>query len=287
MMKRVVLLSVCVASLLFSACNTSSKTDELQMVTTELTDSLQTANAEKDSLLKLLNDISSGMAQIKDMEKLMASDLDKETPDKKEQIKSDMIIIQQAMLERRQKMEELESKLRKSANYNAEMKKTIESLRYQIETQEATIAELQAALKKAHVEIEDLNTRVDSLSNVNKEVLKERQMAQDEAVQLANQLNTCYYVVGSKSELNKYKIIESGFLRKTKILEGDFEKSYFTKADKRTLSSISLHSQKAKVLSKHPTDSYTIVNEEGAKVLKINDSAKFWELSNYLIIQID
>ena len=37
--------------------------------------------------------------------------------------------------------------------------------------------------------------------------------------------------------MKKYNIIETSFLRKTKIMEGDFEKSYFTKADKRTLSS--------------------------------------------------
>lgn len=287
-MKRIALLSMCAASVLFSACNSSSKSDEQVNVTTELTDSLQTANAEKDSLLSLLNEISSGMTQIKDMEKLMSSgDLAKETPDKKGQIKNDMIVIQQAMAERRQRLEELESRLKKSTNYNAEMKKTIESLRTQIETQEATIAELQTALQKAHVEIEGLNVRVDSLANVNMAVNQEKNAAQEKNAQLTERLNTCYYVVGSKSELKKYNIIETGFLRKTKIMEGDFEKSYFTKADKRTLMTVNLHSRKAKVLSNHPDESYTIVDNDGVKELKIIDPVGFWELSNYLIIQID
>ena len=287
-MKRVALLSMCAAAVLLSSCNSSSKEEEKVSDSTELTDSLQTANAEKDSLLSLLNEISSGMAQIKDMEKLMASaDLAKETPDKKEQIKNDMIVIQQAMADRRQKLEELEARLKKSANYNAEMKKTIESLRAQIESQEATIAELKSALQKAHVEIEGLNVKVDSLANVNMAVTQEKLEAQEKNAQLTERLNTCYYVVGSKSELKKYNIIETGFLRKTKIMEGDFEKSYFTKADKRTLMIVNLHSKKAKVLSNHPDESYTIVDNDGVKELKIIDPVGFWELSNYLIIQID
>lgn len=287
-MKYVAFIGICTAVLLASSCSTSSeRTEEIANATTELTDSLQTANAEKDSLLGLLNEISSGMAQIKDIEQLVTSDLSKETPDRKDQIRTDMMIIQQTMLERRQKLETLEAKLKKSTNYNEEMQRTIKSLRFQIETQEATILELQTALRNAHVEIGDLNLRVDSLRRENSEITREKLAAQDESIQLSNQLNTCYYVVGSKSELKKYNIIETGFLRKTKIIEGDFEKSYFTKADKRTLSSINLHSPKAKVLSKHPDDSYRIVEKNGTKMLEIINAAKFWDLSNYLIVQID
>lgn len=274
--------------LLVSSCSSSEgKTEVVSNVTTELVDSLQTANAEKDSLLKLLNEISNGMDQLKDLEHIVSADLSKETPDSRDRLRTDMRIIQEAALDRRHKLETLEAKLRKSINYNAEMERTIKSLRLQIETQEAKILELQAALKKANVEIEDLNLRVDSLKKENSEINREKIAAQDESIKLTNQLNTCYYVVGSKSELKKYNIIETGFLRTTKILEGDFEKSYFTKADKRTLSSVNLHSQKVEVLSNHPKNSYQIVEKDGTKVLEIINSADFWDLSNYLIVQID
>ena len=287
-MKRIALISVCAIAVLFSACNSSSKNEEQINAVTELTDSLQTANAEKDSLLSLLNEISNGMIQIKDMEQLMSSsDLANETHDKKNQIKNDMIIIQQAMADRRHKLEDLEARLKKSANYNTEMKKTIESLTLQIENQENTIAELQIALKNANIEIEGLNQRIDSLTNLNKSVLLENQAIQEKNAVLTERLNRCYYVVGSKSELKKYNIIETGFLQKTKIMEGDFEKSYFTKADKRTLRIINLHSKKAKVLSKHSEESYKIVDNNDSKELQIIDPVGFWELSNYLIVQID
>lgn len=288
-MKRVAFIWTCTALLCAPSCNnsTSMKTDETEPARTELTDSLQTANAEKDSLLQLLNEISSGMTQIKEMESFLTADLSKETPDRKEQLRSDMRMIQNALLDRRHKLDSLEAKLRKSSSYNAEMKKTIASLRKQLETQEESIANLKEELRKAHVEIEDLNTRVDSLNSVNEAVTKEKVQAQEEAEMLANRLNTCYYVIGSKNELKKYNIIETGFLRKTKIMEGDYEKSYFTKADKRTLNEVNLNSTKAKVLSKHPAGSYSITDKNGSKVLVITSPDKFWELSNYLIVQTD
>ena len=168
------------------------------------------------------------------------------------------------------------------------MKKTIANLKSQIEEQQNTIANLTSQLAAAHIEIKNLNTRVDSLNTVNTTVSREKKQAQEESVRLNNELNVCYYVVGSKKELKKNKIIQTGFLRKTKIMEGDFERSYFTKADKRTLSLIALHSKKAEVLSKHPAGSYQIVEDaNGLKSLKITDSSRFWELSNFLIVKVD
>ena len=68
----------------------------------------------------------------------------------------------------------------------------------------------------------------------------------------------------------------------------DFEQSYFTKADKRSLLNIDLHSQKAKVLTNQPKDSYEIVEmPNGNKVLKILAPARFWNTSNFLIVEID
>ena len=287
-MKYVIYSWLCGVMLLVPSCGAPEKeTVAENNATNELVDLLQTANAEKDSLLRLFNEISSGLDQLKDMEHIVTVDLNKETPDRKEQLRTDMRIIQEATLDSRLKLEALEAKLSKSVNFNAEMERTIKSLRMQLETQESKIAELQTALRKANLEIGDLNLRVDSLRKENSEINREKIAAQDESVKLANQLNTCYYVVGSKSELKKYNIIETSFLRKTKIMEGDFEKSYFTKADKRTLSSVNLHSKKVEVLSKHPKGSYKIVENNGAKVLEIINPADFWELSNYLIVQID
>ena len=284
-----VLMIACLA--MMPSCQNENKEAVVNVqdsINNELSDSLLTALAEKDSLMALMNDISDGMMKIKEMEDIVSvQNLGNETADRKAQLRSDIELIQQSILQKKQRLAELEKRLSQSTNYTTEMKKTIENLKKQLEVQQGTINDLTTQLKAAHIEITNLNTRVDSLVTVNNTVNQEKKEAQAESERLANELNVCFYAVGSKKELKENKIIETGFLRKTKIMEGDFVKSYFTKADKRTLSEIQLHSKKAEVMSKHPKESYAIVDGASGKVLRINNSSRFWEFSNYLVVKVD
>lgn len=291
-MKKINFLTLAIVCLaLMPSChgnNDGSTTAALDSINNELNDSLATALAEKDSLMALMTDIADGMQQIKDMENIMSvENISGETPDRKAQLRNDIVLIQQALEQKSQRLAELEKRLSQSTNYSAETKKTIETLKKQLETQQSTINTLKNQLAAAHVEISNLNNRVDSLNTVNTSVRQEKKRAQEEAARVASELNTCFYAIGSKKELKANRIIETGFLRKTKIMEGDYEKSYFTKADKRTLNEIQLHSNKAQVMSKHPSGSYQIVDGAQGKVLVITNSTKFWEVSNYLIVKID
>jgi len=271
---------------------------EQDSIKAELQDSLATAAAERDSLMALMNDIADGMTQIKEMQDIISvENLNGETPDRKQQLRNDILLIQQSLNDNKKRLAELERRLKQSTNYNSSMERAIKSMKQQLETQQRTIDDLTQQLAKAHIEIENLNRSVDSLNVVNKAVVEEKQQAQEETKRLTeksnklteevNELNTCYYVIGSKKELKEHKIIETGFLRKTKIMEGDFEKSYFTKADRRTLSEIPLHSKKAEVLSNHPEGSYEIMDHGNIKSLRIIDSSRFWEYSNYLVVKVD
>ncbi len=253
-----------------------------------LGDSLATALAEKDSLMALMTDINEGLTEIKNIESIVSqSNIGAETPDRKAQLREDIILIKQSIEKRKERLAQLEAKLSKSNNYSAEMQKTIESMKQQILDQQQSIENLTKQLEAAHVQITNLNTRVDSLKHQNEVETAAKVEAQQQAEQLTNELNTCYYVVGSKKELKENKIIETGFLRKTKIMEKDFEKSYFTRADKRTLNEIQLHNKKAQVMSKHPQGTYSIEQDgNGLKTLKILDQTRFWELSNYLIVKV-
>lgn len=280
-----------VAMAMMPSC--SDKSDQSQeaqqdSINTELNDSLATALAEKDSLMALMNEISDGMNQLKELQDVVSvQNLGGETPDRKAQLRNDMELLQKSVADRKKRLADLEKRLKQSRNYNEEMRKTIETMKQQLENQQATIDDLTKQLAQAHIVINTLNTRVDSLNTVNNEVREETARAKEETTRVTNEMNVCYYAIGNKKELKQNHIIETGFLKKTKIMEGDYEKSYFTKADKRTLSSIPLHSKKAKLLSKHPNGTYQIVDEGGTKSLHITDPGRFWELSNYLIVQID
>lgn len=291
-MKKIKFFALFIACLaLMPSCHDNNQqvdTSAADSINAELNDSLATALAEKDSLMALMNDISDGMTRIKELQNIIsAQNLNGETPDRKAQLRNDIVLIQQSIEQKKKKLLDLEKRLSQSTSFTNEMKKTIESLKMQLESQQGTIDELTSQLKAAHIEISNLNTRVDSLNTVNTTVTREKESAKKESERLTNEINTCFYAVGSKKELKNHKIIETGFLRKTKIMEGDFEKSYFTKADKRTLTEIQLHSKKAEVMSKHPKEAYTIVDGASGKVLHINNPSKFWEFSNYLVIKVD
>lgn len=277
------------------ACQRSNKLEQEAMwqdsINTVLQDSIANANAEKDSLMQLMSDIADGMAQIKELEDIVSvNNLNGETPDRKKQLRDDIVLIQQSINKHKTRLAELEKRLKQSTNYNANMEKSIASMKQQLEDQQKTINSLTEQLAAAHIQIKNLNQSVDSLNAVNKAVTKEKEAAQQESKNLTNEvnnLNSCYYVIGSKKELKNHKIIETGFLRKTKILEGDFEMSYFTKADRRTLSEIPLHSNKAQLMTNHPKDSYEIVDHGNVKTLRIINADRFWEKSNFLVVKVD
>lgn len=280
-----------VALLGLAACNSGKSEEEMaeQARADATKQELETAVADRDQLLSLVNEINTGMEQIKQLENILtvSNNIPGETTGQREQIQSDIAAIQKALLERRLKLAELEKKLDSSNLTNNNLRKTIASLRGQIDSQAKEIETLKSNLGEANERIGQLDAAVDSLNTTVNDVANERDLAQQESIELANELNTCYYVIATKSELKDHKIIETGFLRKTKLMKGDFDQNFFTTADKRVLTSIALHSNKAEVLTNQPKNSYSIEDNNGQKILKITNPDLFWSLGNYLVIKID
>jgi len=292
-MKKILTLAV-IATAMLTACN-GEKLRDAEAQNEQLKGDLRETLATQDSLLVLVNDISDGMSQIKDLEKIISTPGTLgESASRKEQIKNDMIAIQKALQERRERLEELEKKLAANGNENSTLKRTVTNLRAQIAEQQTEIGTLTNQLASANIRIEELNTQVaalntdvDSLSTKVIDVTSQKDAAEDAAKAATNELNTVYVAIGSNKELKERKILESGFLRKTKVMKGDFDMGYFTTADKRNLTQIPTHSKKAKVMTSQPADSYKIVDQNGQKVIMITNPARFWQISNFLVVQVD
>ncbi len=284
-MKRVLIVCALAATLLTSCENEKQRkeVENAQAIAEATREELESAIAERDQLLDLINEVSSGMDDIKGVEEIVAVNASGESVDNRGKITSDINAIRASLEERRQKLADLEQKLKNSKINNSKLLQTIETLRGQIDSQQREIETLTASLSEARKRIGVLDQAVDSLGTQVAEVTEQRDAAQEEAVAQANLANACYYAIGSKSELKAH-----GFLRKTKIMQGDFDQSFFIKADRRTLATIPLHSKKAKIISvTPPASSYTIKDVNGQKVLEITNPNLFWGVSNYLVIQID
>lgn len=256
-----------------------------------------------NSLSTLVNEVSDGLNDIKNMEKIVGSEnMSNEPEARKEQVRNDIMLIKGSIQDRMVRLAELEDKITRDDavtqlkdEQRQEMLNTIADLKKQLEQQQSMIDSLTAKLNAANTTIKSLNEKVDSLTTENINATSESQKAKEdamkakeEAMQLRNELNECFYAVGTKKELKSHKIIESGFFKKTKVMQSsNIMHSYFTKADKRTLNEINLHSKKAKVLTNHDSQSYSLEDVNGVKVLKIYDYELFWQYTNYLVVQID
>ena len=268
------------------SCNVNNEKEQHSLA--EVTkQELATALNERDQLLSLVKEVSAGLNEIKQLENIMtiAANKQYENPGQKTRILADIASLKKKIQQRKTHLDDLESKLQKSTINGKELQETIKALRTQIDSQMEEIESLRQQLTAANEHIGALNNAVDSLNTTVTTVTGERYAAQEASVKLENKLNACFYVIATKSELKKHNIIESSFLRKTKLMKGDFDKDFFVISDKRTLTTLPLNATKVKVLSSHPENSYELIEENGQKTLKINNPDKFWSLSNYLVIQ--
>lgn len=284
-MKRTLLI-VAACSILFSCGNNGKTEAQLQHESDSL--KLESTEAQRDSLLSLVGEISESLTEVSRMENVITSpDFQSETPQQKRQILANIQALRDELRNRQDKLVQLEARLKKSNNFSKELERTIEAQKTLIAEQSAKIDQLQQQLIQANAEIANLNVRVDSLHTEVATVTEQKVAAEQHSQAVTNELNTCFYAMGSKSELKAHNLLEKKFLGKTKIMEGNFDRSFFTKADKRTLKSINTYAPKAKILTKQPVSSYEINDVGGNKVINITNPTLFWEKSDFLIIQIN
>ena len=238
---------------------------------------LATAVSERDELLGLVRDIAEQTEKIRQMEDIldMTRDPSAENATRRRRILGDIAKIQQTLQERRRQLALLEEQMKESSLYSDELQGTIDALRHQIDSRNREIEGLRAQLTDANARIGELNSAV------------EKDAADRTSARLADELNQCYYVAATRQELKTHRIIETSFLRKTRLMKGDFDRRFFTAGDKRSLDSLNLYSRKASLLTNHPASSYRMVEHDGMMTLRIVDPGTFWSLTNYMVIQTD
>jgi len=101
--------------------------------------------------------------------------------------------------------------------------------------------------------------------------------------ELKNNLNTVYVAVGTKRELIKSGVLEKGGFLKSGGVNDDLDRLAFTPYDLRKIEDLDLGSDKVKIVTDHPSESYKIENDK----LLIEDAKLFWSISKYLIVVTD
>lgn len=187
--------------------------------------------------------------------------------------------------EQRDRIAELQKKLNASGGANKKLQNVIDMLNSQLEQKEAEIAELMAQIADKNVKIEELTTNVNTLTENNTQLTNTVESQQETITTQTNQMNEAYIIVASKSELKDKGILAGGFLKKTKVVPANMDKSMFRQVDQRNFTSLNIPSKSPKVLSPIPADSYTITRKGDVSVLTVVDAKRFWSVSSFLIIQ--
>lgn len=274
----------CLILLVLGSCTERKATPNVASM--EQTDSLQRIIAQRDNeindMMGTLNEIQEGLREINEAENRLSVAKNGEGSSRSVQIKENIRFIANTMAHNRELIKKLQQQLRESRFGGDELRKTIESLTQQLDEKEQQLQKLRAELDSKDIHIAQLDEKISNL-NTNVENLKAE--TQEKSQTIGNQdkqLNTAWFVFGTKKELKEQHILVDG-----KVLQSNFNKSYFTKIDIRVDKEIKLYSKSARVLTMHPSSSYTLARDANNQyVLRISNPQIFWSTSKYLVILV-
>ena len=292
-MRKAITAAIAAASVLMIGCtNQSTEVKRLQAENDSLLQVNAQTTADFNEMIQLMNDVEEGFRQIKEAENYLVTQKDANgevSLTTREQIKNDMKIVNDTLQKKKERLEKLQKQLTQSKNQSAALQKTITRLQGEIAEKTELITSLQESLAKRDVRIAELDEAVSNLTGQVENLTTENQQQKEVLMTQDEALNTVYYALGTNKELKEQKIVEGGGLFSSKkVMEGAFNKAYFTTADMRKLHDIPLDSKKAKLLTKHPEGSYEMQKDnEGYLTLVITNPESFWSLSRYLVVELN
>lgn len=181
----------------------------------------------------------------------------------------------------------------------AENKKIIARMKKSSVAENSKLAEFQKTISDFELSMNEKNAEISSmkeqLASTNASLASMIQMYQDkeqQATMQLSELNTAYYCVGTQKELRDNNVIskEGGIIgigSVNKLNTSDLNKSYFKEIDITKVTTIPVDAKKAQVISTHPKGSYELVGTDHVDNLVIKDTAAFWSVSKFLVIQAD
>ena len=284
MIMKKLLFVACAAAFFLASCNNGKNPSDQANV--NQSDSLSGIIAQKDSeindLMGTLNDIEEGFQQISEAETRVSLIKNGEGANKKQQLKEDVQFIANRMKQNRELVAKLEKQLANGTIQGDQLKKTIQNLQKQLEEKDKQLQSLRAELDSKDIHIAELDETINNLHSKSNRLTSVNRKQSETINSQDKQINTAWYVFGTKKELKEQHIIEDG-----KVMTGNFNKSYFTKVDIRDVSEIKLMSKSAKLLTTHPSSTYTLVRDANKQyTLRITNPQIFWSTSKYLVVQV-
>ena len=293
--------AVLAAVLMVAACDRSKPELDKTIV------QMQQISAEKDSLLKdvmqtsqFIADVNTQLATVKSrnagkpVQGAAGGTEASLTPAQQRDAIKDKI------KELTDRLNEVESRLGASRNRVKELTANNVALNSQLASYDSTIAAFKTIIDNQKTEIVSLNAQLAALQTENAALRQDKAQLTTEKTQLTaekssltGERNTVYYVIGTKDELLKRKIIDQAGgtlgLGKTQVPSRDLNPSDFTAIDKTKVSEIAFPKadKTYRVITRQDVSALETAPDKSGRIkggLKITNVDKFWAASKFLII---
>lgn len=287
-MRKISFFALCaVAAVTFTSCTLVEKTSAYKALKFQK-DSIETVHeqtvAELDEYLSIIQEVDSGFEAIRANENYISVSTYKDgmpSQEVKQRMADNLYTINNILQENKEKIAELEQKVKDGSIKSTQLQKTINKLTKQLEQKNQEIVSLQRQLEQKDIRIDSLvvENRIyaDQARLLTEEMERQSQTIQDQD----SIMHTGYYLLANKKELKSYGVDANK-------PNSAFKPDIFTAIDIRNVDAIETNSKSAKILTKHPASSYSLErNEERKYVLVIKNIADFWSTSKYLIIKVD
>lgn len=284
-MKKIFYVAAALMMLVATGCKEEQRSQDLTAESTQI-DSLEKIIDQKDNeindMMSTLNQIQQGFREITEAENRVTIAKDGERADKAQQIRENMKFIANKMKANRDLINKLRQQVRESSVKGDQLKSTIDEMVKQLEEKDLQLEQLRAELNTKDIHIAELDETITNL-NTNVTTLTEDNQQKSQTISTQDkQLNTAWFVFGTKKELKEQRILDGD-----RVLQANFNKSYFTKIDIRVDKEIKLYSKSAKILTSHPASSYTLQQDANKQyILRITNPQIFWSTSKYLVVMV-
>lgn len=281
-MKKLMCFAVCLLAM--ASCENGKS--KMNAEASQQVDSLNQIIVQKDNeindMLSTFSEIEEGFRNIAEAQERVAVAKSGEGSNQKERIRENIQFIQSTMQQNKELINKLKQQLRESSVKGDALRKLVDSMQQQLEEKEQQLQQMRALLDDKDIQIMNLDEKVTNLSSDVAELTTETNQRAETISAQDKQLNTAWFVFGTKSELKEQQILVDG-----KVLQSSFNKEYFTKIDIRIDKEIKLYSSSAQILTTHPASSYTLQRDANKQyVLRITDPQLFWGTSKYLVVLV-
>ncbi len=280
-MKNVILLVGAMSLMVACGPNYKAEVENLKKQQDSLLAVYNSQRTEMEGYLRDITDIQLSLNDLTTQEQILKAKSEGDINlTAKENILNDLSAIQSTIEANKKKLASVQAKLKKANGKIADLERMVADLNNQLSIRDSSISLLGTT-------IAELSVKVNSMETAMTEVKADNEVKAKEIADKTAKLNTAYYTIGTfKSLRDKQVISNDGLIVKSKDIKSDFNRDAFTKVDITTTKVIALNYPKeVKVVSNHPSDSYSVVKENNkVKSLEVIDPDRFWSSSKYLII---